>query len=318
MQQPALCLGFAVRPVARPELRLPADPPHLSVALAYLRDMLGYLQQIDVRFYRIPNLFGRQHSAAEQLADCRAELAHIAELAAARRLRFSMHLDHSLALAQADAAAAARSLAEIEAQARLLTALAGDDQGSARMVVHSGASAGDEAALERFLARYHSLSPEARSRLCLEHDHHVSLGVLLRLHRCCGIPLVFDLLHWRLHNPEQLPLNLALGLALATWPAGSRPEVHLSSQRTEAHLLPARAGQVARVLAPRPGQHADFINPADARALLNAARGLPPFDVMLEAKAGDMALLRLRKEMMADAFETQLQFCATAATGAKS
>jgi UV DNA damage endonuclease len=317
MQQPDLCLGFAVRPVARPELRLPADPPHLSIALAHLRDMLGYLKQIHVRFYRLPNLFGRRHSAAQQLADCRAELAHIAELAAAQNLRFSMHLDHNLALAQADAAAAARSLAEIEAQASLLSSLAGKDQGNARLVMHFGAPAGDQAGLERFLARYRSLSPEARGRLCLEHDHHVSLGTLLRLHRYCGIPLIFDLLHWRLHNPEQLSLNLALGLALATWPTTSRPEIHISSQRTEAHLLPARAGQPARVLAPRPGQHADFINPADARELLAAARGLPAFDMMLEAKAGDLALLRLRRELVGDASKKTLRLGEHAGTFAQ-
>jgi UV DNA damage endonuclease len=301
MDQSDYRFGFAVRPVARPELRLPSNPAHLSIALAHLRDMLGYLKQIDVRFYRIPNLFSMQHSAEQQLADCRAELAHIAALAAGQGLRFSMHLDHDVSLAQADAVAAAGSLAWIECQARLLAALTDNDQcHHAGLVIHFGAPAGDQAGMARFLARYRSLSPEARNHLILEHDHHLSLGALLWLHHRCGIPLVFDMLHWRLHNPERLPLNLALGLALATWPAERRPEIHLSSQRTEAHLMPARAGQASRVLAPRPGQHADFINPADVRELLAAARGLPAFDIMLEAKAGDLALLRIRRAGMGD------------------
>jgi UV DNA damage endonuclease len=51
------------------------------------------------------------------------------------------------------------------------------------------------------------------------------------------------------------------------------------------------------VLPPRPGQHADFIAATDAISLLRAARGLPPFDIMLEAKAGDLALLRLRADV---------------------
>ena len=32
-------------------------------------------------------------------------------------------------------------------------------------------------------------------------------------------------------------------------------------------------------------------------SLIAQARGLPPFDVMLEAKAADMALLRLREDL---------------------
>jgi UV DNA damage endonuclease len=51
------------------------------------------------------------------------------------------------------------------------------------------------------------------------------------------------------------------------------------------------------VLPPRPGQHADFVAASDLERLLLAARGLPPFDLMLEAKAGDLALLRLRAEI---------------------
>jgi UV DNA damage endonuclease len=51
------------------------------------------------------------------------------------------------------------------------------------------------------------------------------------------------------------------------------------------------------VLPPRPGQHADFIDAGALIRLLTAAHGLPPFDLMLEAKAGELALLRLREEI---------------------
>jgi UV DNA damage endonuclease len=89
----------------------------------------------------------------------------------------------------------------------------------------------------------------------------------------------------------------ALALALATWPRAVRPKIHFSTQRTEAHLFPERAGQARRVLAPALGQHADYINPFEFAALVGAARGLQPFDVMLEAKAADLALLRLRDDL---------------------
>jgi UV DNA damage endonuclease len=84
---------------------------------------------------------------------------------------------------------------------------------------------------------------------------------------------------------------------LATWAPDVRPKIHFSTQRTEAHLLAPRAGQPRQVLAPRHGQHADFINVFEFASFLEGARGLPPFDAILEAKAADLALLRLREDL---------------------
>jgi UV DNA damage endonuclease len=46
-------------------------------------------------------------------------------------------------------------------------------------------------------------------------------------------------------------------------------------------------------------QHSDFIDPFDFIDLLRSVRtaNLRPFDIMLEAKAKDLALLRLREQM---------------------
>jgi len=51
------------------------------------------------------------------------------------------------------------------------------------------------------------------------------------------------------------------------------------------------------VLAPPAGQHADYVNPFEFSALIATTRGLPVFDIMLEAKAADLALLRLREDL---------------------
>ncbi len=302
-------LGFAVRVLSRPGLRSHATnsaaaPVHLSVGLVHLRDVLVYLDRIGVHFYRIaPVLLSSAPEAALlQIAECSAELAFLAAQLERQDLRLGLHLDHGVALGVADAAMAARSLAQIEAQAALLERLdaarAADAPRRGVIVVHVGGSPSDRATLERFAARYQALSPQARARLVVEHDSAgFSLGALLALHQYCRVPVVFDRLHWQMHNPERLPLDLALGLALATWPPNLRPEVHLSTARSEAHLLVAGPGKEPRVLPPRPGQHADFVATPDLVDLLRAARGLPAFDLMLEAKAGDLALLRLRAEL---------------------
>ncbi len=300
-------LGFAVRAVGRPGLgggSGPGRPAHLSLALARLADMLGYLAQLGVRYYRAP-LDLRGHEGFAQIADSAAQLDALAERLAADGVRVTVHLPIGLALASPDEGLASEAALAIEATAALLEALdSGRPPGPPEglIVAHLGAPAADGRAAARFAARYEALSARARARLALEHEGAgPSLGALLALHQACGVPIVFDALHWELHNPEGLPLDLALGLALATWPAGARPEVHLSSQRSEAHLLPGRAGAPPRVVAPRPGQHADFVAAGDLERLLLAARGLPPFDLMLEAKAGELALLRLRAELAARA-----------------
>jgi UV DNA damage endonuclease len=51
------------------------------------------------------------------------------------------------------------------------------------------------------------------------------------------------------------------------------------------------------VLAPQLGQHADYIHPFEFIDFIRSARGLPDFDVMLETKASDLALLRLRGDL---------------------
>ncbi len=294
-------LGFPVRIVGRPGLRSHDErrsiAPHLSVSLVYLRDILVYLQHINVRFYRLASALLPAPAAAhafQQLADCRTELGEMAALVQAQGVRLTLHLDLHIAPGSADRAVVARSLSEIEWQAALLEHLGTAADGV--LVVHVGGSG--RAALLRFAAHYRSLSARARARLVVEHDSGgVSLGAALELHQLCGVPVVFDWLHWQICNPEQLPPDLALGLALSTWPPGVRPKVHLSTARSEAHLLAAGRDTGARIVPPRPGQHADFIATADAIALLHAAHGLPGFDLMLEAKAGDLALLRLRAEM---------------------
>ncbi|NTU81557.1 MAG: UV damage endonuclease UvsE [Chloroflexales bacterium] len=296
-------LGFAVRAVGRPGLAAGGGrgaPPHLSVALARLADMLAYLGQIGVGLYRAA-LALPPSEGFTQLAACAPQLEVLAARLAAQGVRVTVHLPLEHSLATADEAHAAAATASIEATAALLAALdARRPPGPAEgvMVAHLGAPAADTGAARRFAARYLALSARARARLAIEHEGAgPSLGRLLELHQACGVPVVFDALHHDLHNPEGLPLGLALGLALATWPPGVRPKAHLSTPRSEAHLLPGRAGEPPRVVPPRPGQHADFVAAGDLERLLLAARGLPPFDLMLEAKAGDLALARLRAEI---------------------
>lgn len=302
-------LGVAVRVLGRQGLRVAAKPgAHLSVGLLYLRELLQYLGSQQIHCYRLADTLapcleqGELALLQQQIDECADLLGELRSLAAAYQIRLTMHLSLQMALASPDHTIAERSATGIIGRALLLNALGGV---ASTLVLHVGGSYGDRAtALERFAARFEQLPALVQAQIAVEPDEECfSLNDLLRLHQLVGIPVVFDTLHFQLHNPARIPLGVALGLALATWPAHIRPKIHYSTQRTEAHLLPAKGGQERRVIAPRPGQHADYLNPFEFIGFLEAARGQPPFDIMLEAKAADLALLRLRDDLRRSAPE---------------
>lgn len=102
-----------------------------------------------------------------------------------------------------------------------------------------------------------------------------------------------------------------MALALDTWPADVTPKVHFSSpstaMRTVEHTDPRTGGRRLVLRPPRPTQHADFIDPFAFITFLRQGQGLRDFDVMLEAKAKDLALLRLRDEVRRFAPELPLE-----------
>lgn len=277
--------------------------PHLSVSLLLVRDILLYLAQQRIGCYRLADDLApyltdpRRPEFARQIDECGGLLAEIGALAREHGIRLTMHLPLHVALSAPDPELAARSASEIEARARLLDAL-GCGPASV-LVVHVGGAHGDPAAaLERFVARYERLPERSRRRVAVEPDEQsFALADLLRLHQLSGVPVILDTLHHQINNRSRIPLGTALGLALATWPRGVRPKIHFSSQRTEAHLLAGRGGHERHVLAPQLGQHADYLNPFEFIELIRSARGLPSFDVMLETKAADLALMRLRGDL---------------------
>lgn len=314
-------LGVATRIVGAPlrahDSRRWQQAPHLSVSLAYLRDILAYLGQTQIRFYRLSSTLAPYASHPglpafhRQLEECSTELAAAGDAARALGIRLTMHPGPWVRLESEDGALVARSCAELAHAARLLDAMGVGADGV--LVVHAGLGphrAGDappagsrltqaqEAALGRFARHVDALDAAARRRLVVENDDRaVGLEGCLWLHRRTGLPVVLDLLHHRCHNPAALPAAEALRRALATWPAGIRPKVHLSSPRTELRLLRRAGGSV--VAAPLPNQHSDFLNPFDAIDLVQMAQAqcAPPFDILLEAKAHDLALLRLREQI---------------------
>ena len=103
----------------------------------------------------------------------------------------------------------------------------------------------------------------------------------------------------------------ALRAMLQTWPAGVRPKVHFSSPRTELREVkrpvPGTRKKKVVLLPPVWTGHADFTNPFEFARFMRDAAGLE-FDVMLEGKAKDLALAKLRPDLLRYAPDVAARF----------
>ena len=303
-------LGFAVKVLgggglASHDARRWQAGPHLRVSLVRLAAIFEYMATNDLRMYRIASALAPYASHPElpqfhsQLEECRPELAAVGARARELGIRLSSHPGQYTVLNSEHSSVVDNAVAELEVQAALLDGLRQGPE--AVVVIHVGGSAGGRgAAADRFSTGFERLSERARARLVLENDDRIfGLADVLPLSRRLGVPVVWDFLHHRCHDPEQIPDREALELSLATWPSGVTPKIHFSSPRLNLGERRRKVGRrIERTpLLPDLRLHADLIDPiAFEQFLRYTARDLS-FDVMLEAKAKDLAVLRLREQL---------------------
>ncbi len=147
--------------------------------------------------------------------------------------------------------------------------------------IHVGAAYDSkEVALDTFCRNFERLSDSVKSRLTVENDDRPSLysthelceGIYKRL----GIPIVFDYHHHKFRNDGETEEE-ALRLAASTW-GDITPVVHYSESRSAEYNDPKIKGNA----------HSDYIySKIDDYGL--------DIDIMIEAKAKELALLRYRK-----------------------
>jgi UV DNA damage endonuclease len=269
--------------------------PHLSRSIELLHAAFDHLDASGIRVFRLSSStvpYGTHPDLPEldyrrQLDACAEDLAVLGAKARGYGLRLSTHPGQYSVLNSAGDEIAAKARLDVEQDAALLDALGCGPE--AVVVIHVGALGGDrEAALDRFARSYELLSDRARARLAVEHDERLfDVADVLGLHDRLGCTVIYDHHHHRCNvAPGYEDPAAAIEAVCATWPDGTRPKLHLSSPRTE-----LRPGGRPPLL----DQHADFVTPWDLRELLDAAAR--PVDVMIEAKAKDLAVLWLRRQL---------------------
>jgi UV DNA damage endonuclease len=310
-------LGFAVKVLGDGGLpshdtRRWQSEPHLRVSIERLRAILDRLEACDIRMYRMATALApyASHPALPQfhcqIDECGEQLEEIGRLATARRIRISTHPGQYTVLNSEDPSVRSAAIAELEVQAALLDAMR--QPPDAVVVLHvGGAAGGTAAAADRFVEGFERLSERARSRLAVENDDRsFALLDVLDIGRRCSVPVVWDVLHHRCLDPARIPDDEALPLALDTWPPGVVPKIHYSSPRLDVEQRERREGRRVerRLVLPQLRAHADLVDPIGFEDFLRYAAGARDFDIMLEAKAKDLALLRLRDQLTSRGLST--------------
>ncbi|MNK64277.1 UV DNA damage endonuclease [compost metagenome] len=305
-------IGFAVKVLGSPhplksnDARRPENAPHLRVSLGYLREIFAYLRSIDVSMYRMSSDLAPYLTHPDrpefhrQLEDCEEEIRALGESVRAQGLRLSFHPSQYILLSAQEERVLEASRRDFAWQATFLDWMGLSPE--AVVVTHVGGVYGDKrAAMERWIRNYEALPKNVRRRLVLENDDTLySVADVAWIHDRCGVPLVYDYQHHMCFNPDALPLREAMALANRTWSMGIRPKIHFSSPLTASKLVERRNPKTGKVTAsphaPDMTQHAEYLNPFEFIWFMEEV-GDMAFDVMVEAKGKDLAVLRLREEL---------------------
>jgi UV DNA damage endonuclease len=326
-----LRLGFPVKVMGNPELksndtRRWQKNPHLKTSLEYLDAILDYLAKHKIDMYRMSSDLApyATHPDMPQfhgmVAESDAELRAIGAKAKALDIRLSFHPSQYVLLNSPDPSLTKKSIWDLSSQAEMLDRMELGPE--AVLVTHVGGTYGDtEASRARWAATWPTLPKHVRRRLVLENDDlRFGAGDVLWVHERTGVRLIFDYQHFWCLNPERLEMVDTVRRFLASWPGGVRPKLHYSSPRTEFRSIQRVDRKTKRKktvqLPPVWTGHADFTNPFEFARFMRDCEGLE-FDVMLEGKAKDISLLKLRPDLLRYAPDVAARFGVTSAGAAE-
>ena len=307
----AMRLGFAVKVMGQPGLksndtRRWQQSPHLRVSLGHLCEIFGYLRKHNIPMYRMSSdlapyathpTLSQFHNMVKESA---SDLLHVGQLARQQDLRLSFHPSQFIVLNSENEELTRKSIWDLESQAEMLDRMECGPE--AVLVVHVGGAYGDrESGWRRWVATWPRLGEPVRRRLVLENDDiRYSAADVLKVHEATGVTCVWDYQHHWCFNPEGLEMGETLRKFVATWRPGVRPKMHFSCARTEMREIKRKnrkSGKVEVVLQPPIWTgHADYNNPFESIQFLRSIADVD-VDIMLESKAKDLSLIRLRNDI---------------------
>ncbi len=213
----------------------------------------------------------------EELAE---DFKAIGDFVKEHQIRVGLHPDHFTLLNSPNPEVQESSRRDLDYHLNILEAMG--LEATSKLVIHVGGKYQDRGlALERFKEQFKALPEKVQERLILENDDRCfTAAEVLRLSKEIGVPMVLDIHHHQILNNGEA-ITALLPEIFTTW-GNETPKVHLSSPRSEKDIR----------------SHADYLEIDPAVDFLNLARYLDcDFDIMLEAKQKDLALIKLAGDL---------------------
>lgn len=262
--------------------------PYVSeLILLNLKDtlkVLDYNIENDIFIYRLssdsfPWMSEYEFSDLPNYEVIKSYLKKLGDKVKENNLRVSYHPGPFNVLASENDSVVDKTIKELNKHAELMDLMNLDKNSFYPINIHINTTKPTrEEAAKRFVERFELLSDSCKSRLTVENDdspNQYSVKMLYDwVYSKIGIPIVFDQHHYN-YGPQDQSMEDALKLALSTWK--TRPLTHMSSPKT----LEDNSGKHIA--------HADYIY----EEIKTYGQD---FDIEIEAKAKDLAVLRYRKE----------------------
>ena len=260
---------------------------HLALANAKdLETILKWNAENDIHFFRLgSDLFpwGNKIDVTQfpDYAEISAVLARCGQFAKDNDIRITTHPGPFNLLASPKEDVVINTIKDLEMHALLFDLMGLSRTPYNKINIHVGATYGDRfSAAETWCINFQRLSEGVKSRLTIENDDKANMYSVKDLyeliHSKTGIPIVFDYHHHTFCNGGQTTEE-ALNLAVSTW-NGIKPATHYSESKS----LHESNNSI------NPRAHSDYIsNKIETYGL--------DIDVMIEAKAKELALLKYRQ-----------------------
>jgi UV DNA damage endonuclease len=217
-----------------------------------------------------------------------AEFAEVGAFVREHGMRVSFHPDHYTVLSTPRPEVFAHSIQDLNHHVTMFERMGLDERATCN--IHIGGTYGNKAASgRRFIEQFRTLAPRITRRITLENDDKTfTAAETLQICEQVGVPMVLDLHHHAVNNPEGDKAGMLWPGILRTWDrryeGALPPKIHISSPKSDTD----------------PRSHADYIEPGPLLSFLKEiAPATPAIDVMIEAKRKDESLLRLMDEIRA-------------------
>lgn len=250
--------------------------------------ILKYNKAVNIQVYRLTSKLIplATHGSTEDwdyTEDLKNEFKLVGDFILENSMRISAHPDHFTLINSTSEKVFVDSVKDLDYHVKVYEAMGLIDY-KYKLVLHVGGVYKDKkAAITQFKENFPKLPDRIRKRIILENDDKsYSAPDVLQICNEMKIPMVLDVHHYNCVNNGEKLIDI-LPDVFNTWNNESlNPKIHFSCPKNSKDFR----------------SHSDYIDAEDfASFLAQAVRVGRDFDVMLEAKAKDSALLKLSEEL---------------------